>query len=320
VNFRVVLANGTVVDANANTNPDLWRALRGGSNNFGIVVRFDVRVFTQSDYLGGSITYPISTLDDQVEAFTGYLSSGEGAPDPYLSIIMTFSWSSASGLMVSNNLAHTSSNSSRNPPASIQPFLSIAPQDFSTMRRSSISDFVNESTSASVPTNGLRNLFATTTFQSDAALMRDVISFWNESATAKLANVSTSLEGSGLTFEPISTAITSKSRPLGGDSLGLSPEDGNLVLVQLSLTWTSASDDQAVAKASQTMIAQMEKAAQSKSLDHSWRYLNYAAFFQDPIASYGPQSVARLNVTSQKYDPAGFFQTIVPGGFKLPIE
>ncbi|KAL8695588.1 MAG: hypothetical protein Q9224_003321 [Gallowayella concinna] len=35
VNFEVVLANGSVVDANVKSNPELWWALKGGGNNFG---------------------------------------------------------------------------------------------------------------------------------------------------------------------------------------------------------------------------------------------------------------------------------------------
>lgn len=43
--FEVVLAGGEVVHANAETNADLRLALRGGSNNFGIVTSFTMRTF-----------------------------------------------------------------------------------------------------------------------------------------------------------------------------------------------------------------------------------------------------------------------------------
>jgi FAD/FMN-containing dehydrogenase len=43
VNFEVVLANGSIVEANAEENPTLWKALKGGSLNFGIVTRFDLQ-------------------------------------------------------------------------------------------------------------------------------------------------------------------------------------------------------------------------------------------------------------------------------------
>jgi FAD/FMN-containing dehydrogenase len=42
VKYEVVLGNGTIVNANRTANADLWKALKGGGNNFGIVTRFDV--------------------------------------------------------------------------------------------------------------------------------------------------------------------------------------------------------------------------------------------------------------------------------------
>jgi FAD/FMN-containing dehydrogenase len=42
VNYEVVLANGEIINANASANSDLWRALKGGSSNFGIVTKFDM--------------------------------------------------------------------------------------------------------------------------------------------------------------------------------------------------------------------------------------------------------------------------------------
>lgn len=41
-NFEIVLANGTVVNANADENTDLWRAQKGGSGNFGFITRVDL--------------------------------------------------------------------------------------------------------------------------------------------------------------------------------------------------------------------------------------------------------------------------------------
>lgn len=41
-NFEVVLSDSTIVNANATCNQDLYQALRGGGNNFGIVTRFDM--------------------------------------------------------------------------------------------------------------------------------------------------------------------------------------------------------------------------------------------------------------------------------------
>jgi FAD/FMN-containing dehydrogenase len=41
-NYEVVLTNGSIIYANATANSDLWRALKGGGSNFGIVTRYDL--------------------------------------------------------------------------------------------------------------------------------------------------------------------------------------------------------------------------------------------------------------------------------------
>jgi hypothetical protein len=35
INYEVVLVNGTVINANKDEHPDLWKALKGGGANFG---------------------------------------------------------------------------------------------------------------------------------------------------------------------------------------------------------------------------------------------------------------------------------------------
>ncbi|RYP80209.1 hypothetical protein DL769_002567 [Monosporascus sp. CRB-8-3] len=58
VNFEVVLANGTIVNADQTTNADSWRALKGGSNNFGILTQFDLEAIPARD-----LYYDLRLLD-----------------------------------------------------------------------------------------------------------------------------------------------------------------------------------------------------------------------------------------------------------------
>jgi FAD/FMN-containing dehydrogenase len=43
LSYDVVLGNGTQVIANSTSNPDLFWALKGGANNFGIVTKFRIK-------------------------------------------------------------------------------------------------------------------------------------------------------------------------------------------------------------------------------------------------------------------------------------
>lgn len=61
---QVILANSSLVTASETTNPDLFFALRGGANNFGIVTSFTVTTFPQGEIY---VSQPVWS-DNQSEA------------------------------------------------------------------------------------------------------------------------------------------------------------------------------------------------------------------------------------------------------------
>lgn len=81
--FEVVLANSTIVTASAEENRDLFTALKGGGNNFGIVTRFDLMAFPASPIWSGSTVHPegddpsahISALKHWVDSVETYQNS-----------------------------------------------------------------------------------------------------------------------------------------------------------------------------------------------------------------------------------------------------
>ena len=75
VNFEVVLASGEIVPANDKNNRNLFIALKGGSNNFGIVTRFDLPTFKQGQMWGGGIYYSPSAYPQLVQAFSDFAAS-----------------------------------------------------------------------------------------------------------------------------------------------------------------------------------------------------------------------------------------------------
>jgi hypothetical protein len=137
--MEVVLASGLIVEANASFNSDLFLALKGGSNNFGVVTRFDLKTLQQGEFWGGAIEYPASAIPDQLAAFTKFKQSQNF--DAYAEVENSYLWSSTTGLATANNMFYTKPivNAS-----ALSPFTSIQPQLANTMRISDIVDFANE--------------------------------------------------------------------------------------------------------------------------------------------------------------------------------
>ena len=87
-NFEVVLTNGTIVNANVDQNSDLWKALKGGGSNFGIVTRFYMEALPDKDIAFGlrlmSTNYTSQFLNTVVHFTDHYHEFDSDALVPFL--------------------------------------------------------------------------------------------------------------------------------------------------------------------------------------------------------------------------------------------
>ena len=145
-------------------------------------------------------------------------------------------------------------------------------------------------------------------------MLQTVQGIWRDS----ISSVS-SIEGVNWAFviQPFPPAFSSNTAKLGGNSLGLNPADGPLTLMLLSYSWSKPSDDQTIDKIAQKLLADIDAATKKAGAFNRYRYLNYAASWQDPLSGYGEDSLQRLQSVSKKYDPVQLFQRNCPGGFKV---
>src|SRR5437762_8857325 len=70
---EVVLADGQVVRASADENPDLFWALRGGGGNFGVVTAFTFRLHPVSTLYAGPMFYDIDDAADVLKWYREFL-------------------------------------------------------------------------------------------------------------------------------------------------------------------------------------------------------------------------------------------------------
>jgi hypothetical protein len=141
VSYEVVLASGEIVNANAETNADLWVALKGGGNNFGIVTRFDLRIFELKQMWGGKIFYFQPNFPGQIKSLVDYLHAP--SPETNIHICLSLGYAAALGdIMCMNDIFCTTPAKAK----TLEPFANIQPQidQMNTLRVDNLKSFTDE--------------------------------------------------------------------------------------------------------------------------------------------------------------------------------
>jgi hypothetical protein len=306
-NIEVVTSTGAILSASPTTNPDLFFALRGGGNNFGIVTRFDLTTYSQGPMWGGAILYNISYSTEVLSAYVNY--GLQSATDPNAALIVSYAYAFGQFFAdVSLEYALPTPD-----PPIFSAFKAI-PSLSDTTAVQSLSDITLEF-NASNP-SGLRETYWTATYKLNATLAAFIVSTF-QSEIEPVKNAAGIVPAAVLQI--ITLPMLRQMSKNGGNPLGLSLTDGPLILLNLAFMWDDTAYDAAIMQANANIIAKTVAQAKAWGLDNDYLYMNYASQFQSVVPSYGAANVAKLTKIAKKYDPDGVFQTLQPGYFKLGV-
>ncbi len=315
IECEIVLADGSITKASAIEKPDLWRALKGGGNNFGIITSYKVRTFASSSIWSGFLYIPpfeaprvLSTFHESIDSV---VAKDEYAAGP----LACFTYLQQLGIQaIAVNLVHT------NPPKNEKKWpVCWQNSGFTKLWRFWSSCQVRTLTSATDEMSvlnppGRRQEFATTTIQNDRATIEAAHKAYRDAiATVRQHNIKKM--SWTLVLQPLLPIWARKGDP---NPLGLdSGSDNPLVIVSFTVNWVLAKDDATVQKITREAIEQIDAFAEKHGTDHRFRYMNYCGGWQSPFRGYGEENEQFLREISRKYDPEGIFQKACVGGFKL---
>ncbi len=87
VGWETVMANGSIVNIDAATHPDLAQAMRGSGSQFGIVTKFTIKPHHIGDVYGGFCLYDSNKDDSLYANLHDFVANG--AQDPKAAIIFS---------------------------------------------------------------------------------------------------------------------------------------------------------------------------------------------------------------------------------------
>jgi FAD/FMN-containing dehydrogenase len=307
--YEVVTASGIIVTASPTQNSDLYFALRGGGNNFGIVTKFTLNAISLpgGQMWGGGRVH----LEDQFDAVVNaFYNVGINSPsDPNAAQILSFAYAQSA------NLSVAAADLQYAKPVANAPIFSeylAIPAISDTTKVRTLVDLTQEF-NASNP-DGLRETYWAATYKLNKAHVASVRDIFYE-------EIQPIIDAAGLvpaaTLQVITQGQLAGMSKNGGNPLGLPASNGPYLLLNLNMMWTNAADDTRILQANQRIVDRTVALAQSMGLSEDYIYMNYASQYQDVIASYGATNKAKLKTIASKYDPSGVFQTLEPGYFKL---
>lgn len=302
--FEVVTASGAIINVTPTQFPELFWALRGGGNNFGIVTKFILETVSQGQMWGGTRIHLGPDYPALINAFANMVESAPS--DPKAVQILSFAVTAGSPA-AQIQLEYLEPVDESNPPSILKEYLSIAPVMKSTLNRTLASDA--DMLNAQMPA-GHRYSFWAATFKLDRDLMKWMQAL-HQSTVGPLPD-----QGS-LTFQAFTVPALQQMSKKGGNALGLDPADGPLFHVLLYMVWDDAAKDAQLNQAAQTFMNAAKQEAEKRGLAHRYIYMNYAGPYQNVVPSYGDANLQRLKSVAKKYDPQQVFQKLQPGGYKL---
>ncbi|GKZ26172.1 hypothetical protein AbraIFM66951_010044 [Aspergillus brasiliensis] len=300
-NYEVVLANSQIINANAYENPDLFWALKGGGPNFGIVTKVEMNTIPNQIWTEVRI-YPLTAAGQLRAALMQYQDAIE--TDNKASLI----WNATNDIIL---IVYFYCAPVENPPVfrafyEIPYLTSFVPPGIRT-----VYDLVQAVASVNEAEPTIHE-FRTMSSRPSLEVYEAI-----EQAHAEQAEALKDVEGIALTtvIQPMSSLAMRETLKNGGSPLGLEPVGQQWFLARAD--WKNLQDEERVRDAVRKIVDAAEFAAKRMGAYLPYKYSNYAAWDQDPLASYGTENVRRLKEVARKYDPEGVFQTLQNGGWLL---
>lgn len=298
-----------MVKATPKSYSDLYWALRGGGNNFGIVTSFtfETHPLVNDQIWGGSRVY---TEDKFEQVSKAWVDIGlHSSKDPKAGSWILWTKSKTGEKIVVPELYYGAPNGSNS--VLFAPFFNISAESDTTKTRGHASYLLDQE---GINPLGLREVFYDVTFKASHAMaLRSIDIFYD-----KVRAFDGIKDANPLFFwQHVNAGPLKGSTKNGGNALNLDANGPPIIILLFTCSWTQASDDERVYKATSDFMRALKDESKKMGVENDWIYMNYASQYQDTIASYGPNNKQRLKAIAKKYDPTSVFQTLQPGYFKL---
>ncbi|XDG10327.1 hypothetical protein ABKA04_009942 [Annulohypoxylon sp. FPYF3050] len=290
--YEVVLADGRIVAVSAkeDQHPDMFLALKGGGNNFGIVTSFTMSTVHCARVWGGKAIAPKTAMPDVIRIASRFPETVSKHPDCNLVIVITYV-PEKDDIVASAAIVQTQGDAD-------DPGLSewmALPMILNTTKVTTIYDTTFD------------NAWFTACFKNDERIVAKAVAVHADLVETFKLRIPESDFRTQCIFQPVPKMIAELSIAGGGNVMGVEHHTSNGILFLLSaMLKTSEQKAFAQVKVHQAVEAVREYAATIEGDGNlPWIYMNYADKSQNVLGSYGiPEVMPGNGFCDWKHDLA----------------
>ena len=129
------------MNANNSSHPDLYKSLKGGGNNFGVVTRFDFKTFEQGAFWGGFLLLPVNNSMTQLEFVQNFTNASGSGEDDFAAIESIHAYNATGQTALASIITYTKPEAY---PAIFRNLTDIQPQIANDLRITNLSNLTAE--------------------------------------------------------------------------------------------------------------------------------------------------------------------------------
>lgn len=221
VQFEIVTSKGEILLVNKDAYPDLFWALKGGSSNYGIVTRYDMKLYKSAQMYGGTVVWPANATQQYLEAQKHFILPGGGSYDDKAAIMPNFGYVPSTGKSSSGSVLIYNAPVAK--PKALENFTAI-PLESGGAKVQNFSA-ITATTSGYAPRTN-RWSFYSTAIRAGEDTMNVIYQTTTSLADQLLKQTNCSV---GSAIQPVTVNHLKAARAAGGDALDLDPARGPFV-------------------------------------------------------------------------------------------
>jgi FAD/FMN-containing dehydrogenase len=314
--YEIVFANGTIGHITKDNHPDLFKALKGGGNNFGVVTNYKVQAHRQGDIWGGNLVY-LRTPNKDKQLLQAVRDWTEYNEDDKAAVIVTAERANIN--VVDSWIIFLFYDGPTPPPDLFRNFTDVNPL-LDTTRTQTYADLMAGSNWVVIKGNVVD--IATETIPLPAVanaveVMEGLHAHWRNisSTTLLVPGIVASIA-----WQPFPKKIAQRARELSPDLID-ADADVDRIIIEMNYAFTPQSLYERMADTTEATYTGVRervlKWQEDGKLPEAYLpvFMNYGFYRQDYFGRLKPESRALARRVQDEVDPGGLFRTRT-GGWK----